>query len=242
MIKIPMEVAENLKKNDRLMFDEIFETNMYNVLEEEIKGKNILDIGANIGYFSILVSYLSPAKILAVEPLCEAYAWLFYNTLYINNMRTIKLIVAGKDNEIKRIYNPGPDMNVDYTHASNIFNEEKGEIVETISLKTLLTKFEDNNDVVIKIDTEGAEYDILLNTSFEDMIRVSTIYIEIHSRMNPNLEYRGYDIIENKIRSFGFECVYKPAMSSFDGWDENSNRINIHPATEFIQVEKWSRK
>ena len=239
MLQRPKSYFDNLKNNDMGLFCEIFEDNSYCVLEEEIKGKNVLDLGANIGYFSLFVDFFEPKKIIAVEPLLEAYIWLYHNTLHINNIEIIKRIVTDKDGDIQRIYNPKlPGHN--NTTNSSIFYPSLGEIVETISLKTLLSKFTDDNDVVLKMDIEGSEYDVLMSTARDTMKIISTLYVEIHPTINPN--YKGLEILREKLFSFGLEQLYVPPMIVWDGYDENGNKINEKPGTGYCQIEKWKRK
>jgi FkbM family methyltransferase len=232
----------NLKDNDRVLFEEIFEDNAYNVIEDEIKGKNVLDIGANIGYFSLFAELFEPAKIIAVEPSCESYILLYYNTKHLNNIKLLKFAVTEKDGDIKRIYNPAPDFGKTHTSDSHIFNRYKGEIVETISLRTLLFKFEDDNDIVVKMDIEGSEYDILMNITSDTMNKISILYIEIHPKTHPNPKYRGLETLENKLKSFNFEQVWVCPMVEFSGYDKNNKRINEKIIESgYCQIEKWRR-
>jgi FkbM family methyltransferase len=244
MLQLPAEYFEELKKNDKLLFDEIFEYNSYNVLEEEIKGKNILDIGANIGYFSIFISFFEPAKIIAVEPLSEAYALLRHNTLRINNIQIIKLIVYSSDGDIKTIYNPIAKNSTYYnTSDSNVWHADKGEKVETISLASLLNMFDDNNNVVVKMDIEGSEYDVLMNVTQETMNKISVLYLETHLKLHPI--YKGLQVMHNKLQSFNFEKVWTAPMTMYDYISNEGKKINERIPKEyelFCQVEKWIRK
>jgi FkbM family methyltransferase len=245
MIQLPAEYFEELKKIDGLLFDEIFEYNSYHVLEEEIKGKNVLDIGANIGYFSIFASFFEPARIIAVEPLSEAYVWLHHNTFHIKNMETIKLIVSNLDGEIKSIYNPSPKNKPGfYTSDSNVWNRDIGEKVETISLASLLNMFDGDNNVVVKMDIEGSEYDVLMHASQETMNKISVLYLETHLMSHPI--YKGLQVMHDKLQSFNFEKVWSAPMVTYDYVTKEGKKINERTPEEnellFCQVEKWIRK
>jgi len=105
------EVYDALKENynelypdfqfDHATFYEIFELNIYNVLPSEIEGKNVLDIGANFGYFSWFCSKFNPKKIIAVEPCIQESD---YDVLKLENIQVLKNIVLNTDKEIKKIY------------------------------------------------------------------------------------------------------------------------------------------
>jgi hypothetical protein len=92
------------------------------------------------------------------------------------------------------------------------------------------------NNVILKIDCEGSEYDILLNVSNEEMQKVETVLMEIHGNVHPN--FKGFDIIHDKMNYFGFKMKDFKQIYSWD-IDENGNKINYQPIP--CSVEVWTR-
>ena len=148
-----------LNKDDPLrlsLFGE-FEKGERSILAKLIKkGDTVLDIGANIGFHSLLFSRLVGEKgmVYAFEPFPENFALLKKN-IEINNIKNMKPIQkAVSDKEgTERLY-------VDkYSNASHSFyTPDAKEFMEVETIK--LDGFEIKTDF-IKIDVEGAERKVL---------------------------------------------------------------------------------
>ena len=90
----------------------------------------------------------------------------------------------------------------DNAGANSMYNvAENSEMVLSLSLSTILKMVEDDN-ILLKLDCEGAEYDILLNATQEEMSRINEIVLEIHTDLHPT--FKGKEILENKLKEFGF--------------------------------------
>lgn len=180
------------------IYKEIIIDNIYNIKKEQIENKYVIDIGANIGVFSLFAAEHNARKVYAIEPIGETFNQLCKN---INVLRYENII------PLKNVVNEKSDSSVDISimpnsgHNSMYNISEKFETVNTITLGEILHRCE-GDDVVLKIDCEGAEYDILLNATNEEMSRVSRILLEVHSDLHP--VYKGYEILNNKLIHFGF--------------------------------------
>jgi FkbM family methyltransferase len=119
------------------------------------KGDIVLDIGANIGFFSKILSKLVGKKgcIYAFEPDTENFAHLQKQTKHLSNVVLKKAAVSNK-NEIITLYR-SPMLNVDH-RTYPIENYLSKEDIESIAIDNFLQK--DTIVNFIKIDIQGFEY------------------------------------------------------------------------------------
>jgi len=138
-----------------------------------------IDIGANVGAFSIVVAQHFD-KIMAYEPVKKTYKTLKSNLERFNlhNVETYNLAVGKKDKEKVRLFVPEDDA---YSGDASAFYEVHSnghyEEVETICLESILEKIEGAPYIHLKVDCEGAEYNFLLD---KDLSRIDSLSIELH--------------------------------------------------------------
>jgi FkbM family methyltransferase len=129
-----------------------------------------LDIGANIGGYSLFVAaHGGPTcRIVAVEPQPDIYARLVYN-VRLNGFATVKAlacVVADKDGELTLFV----DAQNKGESSVKIMSGASGSGSLTVPSKRLLTLIEEEGFQKVdaaKLDTEGAE-DIILDTFFKE--------------------------------------------------------------------------
>jgi FkbM family methyltransferase len=217
-----------LRRQNPEMYEEFFVRNCMEILPKHVSGKRVLDIGANLGMFSIFCRSLGSKEVLAVEPEPANFKALFYNVsgygitplnCAATDSRTVAVRMWDKDSLAKAI----PDT--------------KGAIL-AMSLGQLLAWFPENDDdVVLKIDTEGSEYDILLDARGADIRRFSVIFMEVHPV--PHLEARPArtpKYIEEYLCCLGFKMEARRHLFNWK-FDEKGN------ATEYEKikdVESWT--
>jgi len=127
-------------------------------LESKIKkGDNVIDIGANIGLYTVLFSKWVgiSGKVYAIEPApdnCE----LIKKTLEFNKIKNVELIQkAASDNDEKALL----DVSVDCTGYS-LTNTKTSKQIEIQCIK-LDSYFSDKKIDFVKIDAEGQELNVL---------------------------------------------------------------------------------
>ena len=152
---------------------------------EKLSGRSFIDIGANIGYFSILVAKNNAdAMVYCYEPLPKSYQLLISNIKLnkISNIDARPWAISDQNGELK-IYE-GHQMNIG---NSGIFDEqETGNYHKTNSVQLLdeiiKMKFPPK---IIKIDTEGSERKILFQ--IEMVVEKLPQDIEFIIEINPSL-------------------------------------------------------
>jgi len=137
-----------------------YEKELGDLLKKIVKpGDVFLDLGANIGYFSLLVANNSPsAKVISFEPV----AGLFQNmndNISLNNIKNILTVNAavGEINEEKELFVSAPDnLGMSSFHQPANYSGKK-ERVKVVAIDDWLKISGLPRIDVIKLDIEGSE-------------------------------------------------------------------------------------
>jgi len=199
-------------------FKEIFMENAYSIgLRKTIK-KNpiIIDIGANVGFLSMFVLSKYPAcTVYSYEPIYSNFQQLIRNK-ELNITKKINCFnkaVCGYDGKIKINF----DKADSFSTSATIINHDGGDNGDSIEISclTLSEIFKENNlnnCDLLKLDCEGAEYDILYNTPEDILNKIDQMAIEVHSGKNEkdNLQSLKEFLLKSNFKLFQFED--KPHM------------------------------
>lgn len=194
---------------DQSVLNEILGDREYRIVEDVIKkaSHEIIDVGAHIGVFSIYASVLNPnVKVFAYEPEEENIALLKEN-LKLNNIQNVvaKGVAVGAKDGSKDFFVSADSHNHSFFETENSVKKIK---VQVWGFGKILQKAE----VVdfVKMDCEGAEFEILNSLSPEDFAKVKAFYIEYHE-YSP--EMKAEDLIK-LIQRNGFKV--KSVSSRYD--------------------------
>ena len=170
--------------SDKLILLETWKTDSYineafNIKKDDV----VVDIGANIGAFSILAAKnASNGKVFAYEPNKENYGLLLKNKALnnSNNLFISNSAIARKKGRINLFISK-----LNYGAHSIYETESKNSIkVDSITLKDIFAMNNLRKIDYLKIDAEGAEYDIILKTPPELIRRVGKIVLEYHDYLD----------------------------------------------------------
>ena len=167
---------------------------------EENKIKELIQIGANDGLsFDELNFFIKKYKTqsLLVEPIKENYEKLKKNYENYNNVKFDNSAIS-VNNEISYLYKVNPNKIINYgNHIPGITSFDKNhlikhgvkkthivkELVNSISIKNLITKYKLNMLDLLLVDAEGYDGDIVIdffkNVSFRPIIILEYIHINI---------------------------------------------------------------
>jgi len=211
---------------DESVFREVFLDNDYMILDEIIgeASNGIIDIGAHIGLFSIYARGVNDnVKIFAYEPASanfETMKWHFKEN-HIENVFAKNVAVAAKDGETILFMSEDSHNHSILRFFKKIMKEVR---VPTVSMEKIIERDMARQGVnfcdLVKMDCEGAEFEILASMSPEVFKKIGTFYIEYHEYLedkNKNdlvkiLQKNGYKTRMTESRydkKFGFIFAYR---------------------------------
>jgi len=221
---MPTFNRETLRDQEPGSYVEIFDQNIYAVEDHEVRDNTVIDIGANLGMFSIFCAEKGAKNIYAIEAQPVVYnIGLLDNAQHYENIIPLNYAVYDSDDQQVHILNH---------HVGSRVGGTEGDIVRTITLKTLLERQNiQETDMLLKMDCEGSEFNILLSTDKDTLRRFKTIHMEIHGNTNP--VYKDSNLIRSVLSEYGFYC------------DKKSDQFAVRTESETVYydvfVEKWVR-
>ena len=153
-------------------------------------GDVVIDIGGNIGMVSIYLAKKYPfLKIYAFEPVKQNYE-NFLKNIELNNINKdiIKVFNLAITKDRRDVILTSPFYN---SGASNIYNNFRGSgnIISNNDISIKSITFDDifsNNNIskckLLKIDCEGAEYEILYSANVENLKNCEYMRAEFHGK------------------------------------------------------------
>ena len=184
---------------------DVFVNNDYSFLTPE--NEILIDIGAGIGDSSIYFGLNNVKKIIALEPYPYSYNFSLKN-IEINNLSDKIMILNagyGSDSEIKI------DENKVTNAGSDLIKSQNGKIIQLFSLKTLMDNYGLEDNLLLKMDCEGCEYNLLKEEN-EVLKKFKRIQIEYHY---------GYERLVSKLKECDFNVKYTKPMKLYNS--ESSN-------------------
>ena len=166
---------------------------------ENLKGFTVIDVGAHVGLYSLVVSDYA-RRIISIEPHPVNYRLLEINRI-VNNieaMTTLNVAVVGtKANSVKLCEGC-------HSGGSSIVIESSSRCyqIQAITLNELIENYVANSRVLLKMDIEGAEFNVFKTIDLDLLRSIERIVMEIH------LRYGSLDIIVDKLKSAGFTVSY----------------------------------
>jgi len=153
-----------------------------------------IDVGAWIGYYSLLLAR-DARKVIALEPDPRNIKYLRHNLIVnkVNNVRILPFALDTKDGDADLVLAPMSSGNS--LHASGYTRK-----VKTIRLETLLADLCEREIDLIKMDVEGAEFSIINNLDKSVFYPVNKWLIECHKKGAPQrqlqaiFETNGYGV------------------------------------------------
>lgn len=137
------------------------------------RGDRVVDIGANIGIFSLLAADRG-AAVTAIEPHPANFTWLERNTAgwAIECRRAAVLGRVPPGGEVTLVEAPGHTAH----HVAGTHAGEETTRVPAVSFAELTAEGYD----LMKLDVEGAEFGIVADTPLEVLARLPRLVAEVH--------------------------------------------------------------
>jgi len=206
------------------------------------KDEVMLDIGANIGSYTILAGAVVGAKCFAFEPIPETFRWLIDN-VNINGIyekvKCYNMGLADKNGILKFTSNLGTTNHVVF-NTSSIKNID----IIDVPVRKLDTIVSGCDPLLIKIDVEGFELQVLKGA--DEILKSKSLLAVI-------IETFGKNNLDKQMSKYGFKpFTYNPfnrEISPFDSkkvasnntiYIKNIEKVNerIKSATKFLINDK----
>lgn len=177
-------------------------------LESLKPGSIVFDIGANVGYYTVLASKVvgKKGKVYAFEP-DPGNLKLLQKNIKLNACRNVKVFgsAVGKKNttEVLRVdeANPGESHLGGKSHDKNI-------MVQTVTLDSFTKKRNIKHADTIKMDVEGSEIDILLGgKDFLKRNKKARIFTECHMNTLKRIGKKPGELV-SLLERMGFRIEY----------------------------------
>jgi len=161
-----------------LLINHTREVNSTKTMTEWIKkGDTVLDLGANIGYYTVLFSKLvgNNGKVYAIEPTSDNLEYLEKN-IKLNNLKNVELTKAAIGDTDGKLNIYISDNSGNY-NTPNYNGSNKKETVKSYKLDTF---FKDKvKPKILKMDIEGYECEVF-NGADKMLNDIEKIFVELH--------------------------------------------------------------
>ncbi len=201
------------KTKDRDIFVEITLGNEYFIDEIKLAENSVvLDIGAQIGVFSVFISK-KVGKIFSFEPVLGNFELLKKNielNKLENKIKAFNFAVSAKNGKQKVF------LSENNSGGHSIYGKGKFVEAETKNLEQIFNENKIQKCDLIKMDVEGAEYDVLYSSTEETFNKIERIVFECHEidkkKKNPKkmiifLESKGFKV-KSKSQSNNFPVLF----------------------------------
>lgn len=168
--------------SDKCIINDVWVNELYSNHFKIKQDFTIFDIGGHIGTFSMYAAKkASKGKVIAFEPFKESYD-LFNNNMTINKINNVKLIkkaVSSKEGKAEFFIN-------EENKGSNSLHLKTSKMI-TVDTTTLLKETKNFEHIdLLKLDCEGAEFEILMKSPENVIKKFDRMVIEYHP-LNKNL-------------------------------------------------------
>lgn len=197
-----------------LVFKEIFMTDFYSIndwAKSLPERPVIVDVGANAGYFSILMMSKRPdATIYAYEPI-ERNFTLFgenikRNVAMTGHVHLFHRAVTGAPTDEITLYKEADSANSVTASVYKDFESHNltAVKVKAISLSVILEANQLSRIDFLKLDCEGSEYPIVYESDQSVWKSINSVFLEVHDL---DKEKRNYTFMNEFLQNMGYQTT-----------------------------------
>lgn len=145
-------------------------------------GDVIVDIGANVGVFSVYAQRFNPKKVYALEPVPDTFNYLVENTKNYSNVIPINMAIAENSGKEFITVTTHSGCNVLVKTGLEFADEVEKIEIDTININEFIKQHKITHIDFLKVDCEGGELD-LFRTIDRDYLtnNIKKIAMEYHS-------------------------------------------------------------
>jgi len=201
--------------SDLLIVWEIWKAKAYDDIRIPIREMDVVvEFGAHIGAFAVRAARLAHhGQVFAYEASSNNYAQLAQNRQLngLDNLFIENSAVSDRRGAMP-YYRPADNGSLgSLVHESSSFMET----VQAITFADIIAEHGIERIDFLKVDVEGAEYDILLNCADETLAIVQRVVMEYHEFKG---DKRNHQDLVDLLNSQGFIVVVEKGVSSLMDW------------------------
>ena len=190
---------------DRIVINDIWIYKTYTKEFDIGKDDIVVDVGANIGIFSIFAAMFTKNKIYSFEPVPESFGLMKSNIILnkVSNIIPINKAMSGKTGKREFFVSKDKPAGSSFYPKDQpdwMFEKQEKMVVDGISLKDFVKEYDIPQIDFLKIDCEGCEYEMLFNCPINILKRIKRMSIEYH----PHPYYKPVEGIEKRDKLRGF--------------------------------------
>jgi FkbM family methyltransferase len=208
-----LQCAVRTNTTDVRVMSEVWQRGLYDRFLPTLQSDStVIDVGAGVGVFTLKAARLvSRGKVIACEPAPRAMSVLKQN---ITDNRVQEIVIpvehaiAGKTGRADLFTHEGNAGGASfYTHG----DRERAALVQvqTFSLADLFKKFNISHCALLKMDSEGAEEEILLGTPPALFVSIAAMTIQWHD----DLSERGLQALLDFLKQQGYAVEFEKTTS-----------------------------
>ena len=179
-------------------------------------GATVVDVGANVGVFTLWAVKCNAARVIAVEPSPRMCEYLSRNVSlnHFGNVTVVQAACGGRTGEAV-LYSRGDEV-LNTLYCRDVLGSEFRPLcrMPVLTLEDIFSRYGVETCHLLKLDCEGAEYDILLNTREDTLRRIQTIAMEYHVGLN---EHDPLELL-SFLEAHGFKAEKTPLLDPEGGY------------------------
>jgi len=192
------------------IINEIWFEKVYTPAGFEINdGETVLDIGANLGIFTLFAASRNPhGEIVSCEPLPDLFQLLRHNCS-LNHALNVKLLNVGvfsRKGQMTLFRHPR-NLGGHSIYVGRTGDSPRAASIEVLPFDDLLDSTHLSHVDFLKMDIEGAEYEVIEGASREALGCVARMAMEYHDVPDPRFSL---DRLVEKLTQAGFRVQVAP--------------------------------
>jgi FkbM family methyltransferase len=201
------------------------------------EGDLFVDVGANVGAYTLLASGVCRAQTIAIEPIPSTYENLLLN-LRINDLmeRVCAFNIGVSSCKGRLTFSNKLDVLNCVVLDKGAIPEKDLIVVDVTSLDSLLTG---RYPMLLKVDVEGWEYEVIEGAN-QTLTKktLNAIIVEMHG--HENRYGTTYEQVHNLLKGSGFlPCSYDPIRRSLNRLDDfNHHKFNTLYIRNLAEAQK----
>lgn len=215
-LKNGMSITAPVDEPLLVLLNEVWTSHCYTPAHFDIvAGDTVVDIGANVGMFALwAASRHQSVKVIPIEPSPRMCEFLRRN-LAANGLRNVTVVQSAVGGQTGKaiLYSRGVEA-MNSLYCRDVMGSEFHALINTplLTLDDVFDRYSVQTCNFLKMDCEGAEYEILLNARRETLAKIHKISMEYHVGLNEH----GPEELVSFLESEGFQ-VEKTPMSDEEG-------------------------